>query len=68
MSMLKFPGNKADYVTAAEIATNAHLFYVSPLQRAPIYYTIAKKLGVTDEDLSHFENFAQNILEITALA
>ena len=51
-----------------EIYGNAHLFQLKSQNRLPILEKISKVLGVTSEDLKHFELFAQRMMSMTELA
>lgn len=55
-------------MTQVERYAFSHLLRLEQQERHPFLIHIAKNLGVTDSDLSHFHTFAHRMMEMTTLA
>jgi len=67
-SRLKFSDNTGDSLSRVERYANGHLLSIFPENRSVFNQHIATKLGVTADDLSIFETFSGQVVEITALS
>lgn len=65
---LKFSDNSSDSLSRVERYANGHLLSIFPEKRNLFNQHIATKLGVSADDLSTFDTFCGQVVEITALS
>ncbi|CDW89143.1 proline oxidase [Stylonychia lemnae] len=65
---VKLADNSSQSLSQVERWANTHVLPLNPQDRHPVLLSFCKHLGVTDQDINHFDLFAKRVIEMTELS